>query len=278
MHWAQIPTLWAFICLAGAGSSAVREKWAVYYADGAVAEDFRGYKLLVFDADRHPAVEPLTRAGALVLGYLSLGEVNRDRVWFGEVREKGILLEENPNWPGSYYVDVRHADWRKFVNARLVPEILAQGFQGVFLDTLDDPVELERRDPVSRGGMSGAAMELVKELRREFPSITIMMNRAYALLPAVAGSIDIALGESVYGTYDFQTKVYRAVPEAEYREQVRLLKEARARRPSLRICSLDYWDPGDRAGIRKIYRLQRANGFQPYVATVGLDQLVREPH
>lgn len=273
MHWAHISTLWAFTCLAGADSPGTRAKWAVYYSDQAVPEDFGGYRLLVFDADRHPEIAPLAKTGAIVLGYLSLGEVHRSRAWFPEV---GVLLGENPNWPGSHYVDVRDAQWRNLVMTRLVPAILAQGFHGVFLDTLDDPIELERRDPQGRAGMVEAAVELVKDLRRKFPSMTIMMNRAYALLPSVGESIDIALGESVYGTYDFQSKVYRRVPEAEYREQVRLLKQAR--RPSLRICSLDYWDPGDREGIRKIYRLQRANGFEPYVATVGLDQIVKEPH
>jgi polysaccharide biosynthesis protein PelA len=113
-------------------------------------------------------LEPLTKGGALVLGYLSLGEVNRDRAWFGELREMGILLGENPNWPVSHYVDVRDAAWRKFVNATLVPEILAQGFRGVFLDTLDDPIELERRDPQSRGGMADNALFTLLSLRLGF--------------------------------------------------------------------------------------------------------------
>ena len=125
--------------------------------------------------------------------------------------------------------------------------------------------------------MVAAAAGLVKALRQSFPSITVMMNRGYALLPEVASHINIALGESVYGTYDFEGKVYRAVPAAAYAEQVQLLKQARKSNPSLRICSLDYWDPADREGIRRIYRAQRANGFDPYVATVGLDQLIKEP-
>jgi hypothetical protein len=63
---------------------------------------------------------------------------------------------------------VRDAAWRKFVNARLVPEILAQGFRGVFLDSLDDPIELERRDPQSRGGMAGNALFTLLSLRLGF--------------------------------------------------------------------------------------------------------------
>jgi hypothetical protein len=43
------------------------------------------------------------------------------------------------------------------------------------------------------------------------------------------------------------------------------------------VFTLDYWNPEDAAGIRRIYRTERANGFHPYVATIKLDRIVREP-
>lgn len=278
MNWFRLSTLTALISFGLAGSTLARLRWAAYYSDEAHPEEFHGYGLVVFDSDRHPPLQRFAADGVAVLGYLSLGEIERHRAWFAEARQTGILLGENKNWPGSYYVDPRDPGWQRAVIRQLVPALLAQGFRGVFLDTLDDPVELERRDPERCRGMTAAAIALVKDLRRAFPSITIMMNRGYALLPEVAGLIDIELGESIYGTYDFEHKVYRAVPDAEYREQVQLLKQAKKGNPALRICSLDYWDPADREGIRRIYREERANGFDPYVATVGLDRLMKEPH
>jgi hypothetical protein len=118
---------------------------------------------------------------------------------------------------------------------------------------------------------------LVKEIRKAAPAATLMVNRGYDLLPQIAGNINIALGESVYGTYDFATKTYRRVPEPGYREQVALLSKLKSINPSLRICTLDYWNPADRDGIRRIYREERSHGFDPYVATISLDQLIREP-
>ncbi len=94
---------------------------------------------------------------------------------------------------------------------------------------------------------------------------------------ASGGRVDIVLGESVYGTYDFAAKTYHGVPETEYRQQVALLTRLRSIKPSLWICTLDYWDPGDREGIRRLYREERSHGFDPYVATISLDRLVREP-
>jgi uncharacterized protein (TIGR01370 family) len=267
----------AVISFGLAASPRAWTRWAAYYSDQARPEEFRDYRLVIFDGDRHPPLQPFAAGGTTALGYLSVGEIEQHRAWFAAARQMGILLGENRNWPGSYYVDLRHPGWQRAVIRQFVPALLAQGFGGVFLDTLDDPVELERRDPQTRRGMAAAASALVKELRRAFPSMTIMMNRGYALLPEVGGSIDIELGESVYGTYDFERKVYRAVPAAECREQVQLLKQARKAHPALRICTLDYWNPADREGIRRLYREERANGFDPYVATVGLDQLMKEP-
>jgi uncharacterized protein (TIGR01370 family) len=265
------------LSLSFTGSSSVRMPWVAYYSDQARPEEFRGYKLVIFDGDRHPPLAPVAAAGTVVLAYLSLGEIEQHRTWFPAIQEMGILAGENRNWPGSYYVDLRDPRWPREVIGKLVPALLAQGFQGLFLDTLDDPVELERCDPRRFRGLTAAAAQLVQDLRRAFPSMTLMMNRGYGLLPAVARHIDIALGESICGTYDFGLKVYRRVPAAENQEQVRLLKQAKHSNPALRICSLDYWDPADREGIRRIYREERANGFDPYVATIGLDQIVKEP-
>ncbi|MGH9718827.1 MAG: endo alpha-1,4 polygalactosaminidase, partial [Bryobacteraceae bacterium] len=118
---------------------------------------------------------------------------------------------------------------------------------------------------------------LVRTIRRRFPRITIVLNRAYSLLERVDGDVDVALGESVYATFDFAEKKYRLVDGESYRLQVSWLQTAKKRRPRLRVFTLDYWDPSDPAGISQIYREQRANGFLPYVTTIDLTQVVAEP-
>ena len=265
----------AFVALTGFATS--QKPWALYYSDRADPAEFHGYDLVVFDSDHHPSLNPVTASGSTVLGYLSLVEVEQHRSWFDTAKVAGLLAGENPNWPGSYFVDIRDARWRQLIVRQIVPEILARGFKGFFLDTLDDAPELERRDPEKFRGMKDAAVQLVQDIRRTAPAAILMVNRGYDLLPALTGSIDIVLGESVYGTYDFASKTYRPVPAAEYHRQVEMLNSLRVLKPSLRICTLDYWDPADREGIRRVYREERSHGFNPYVATIALDQLAREP-
>ena len=56
-----------------------------------------------------------------------------------------------------------------------------------------------------------------------------------------------------------------------------LEKCSKRRNSKLEIFTLDYWDPADPAGIARIYREQRDNGFEPYVSTVELDRIIPEP-
>ncbi len=252
-------------------------RWVVYYSDKAAPADFDAYTFLVLDRDYHPDISSLTQQGKILLGYLSLGEAERHRDYFDEVKNGGLLLGENPHWRGSYTIDIRERRWTERIISRLIPALLRRGFDGVFLDTVDSPLHLERQYPRRYRGMSDAAVRLVRAIRRNYPQIKIMLNRGYEILPRVASDIDIVLGESVYTGYDFEKKIYQRVPQADYRRQVAWLKQAAGKNPALKVLTLDYWNPDDPEGIAAIYRIQRANGFVPYVATITLDRIIPEP-
>jgi len=253
------------------------QRWMVYYGDELPPEAFYDYDLIVMDSNAHPLLSPLNDRGKTVLGYLSLGEVEKHRPWYADVRREGLLLMESPHWPDSFFVDMRDLRWTNRVLTELIPRILFQGFDGVFLDTLDNPAELERMEPERYKGMTDAAVHLVRAIRRHYPGIKIMLNRAYEILPQVGDVVDMELGESVYSDYDFEHKNYRRVPEALYRRQVGILQDAQARFAHLQIYTLDYWDPEDKEGIQLIYKEQADNGFSPLVSTIELDRIIRLP-
>ncbi len=252
-------------------------KWVVVYTDKVPIDALVPYHTIVLDSRYHPRLQPLIDRNKSLLGYLSLGEVEKYRPYYKQLEKEGILLGVNQNWPDSRYVDLRDPRWTRRVIEELIPAILHKGFNGLFLDTLDDAGQLERQDPVKYKGMTAAAVSLVKTIRQNYPQIVIMMNRGYDILPQVARDIDIVLGESVFADYNFKTKTYQRVPDAQYRQQVKLLKAAKAEAPKLKVFTLDYWRPKDSKGIRRIYRAQRQNGFMPYVSTVRLQRVIHEP-
>mgnify|MGYP001408016293 CR=1 FL=1 len=253
------------------------ERWVVVYSEKPKVAEFRDYGLVVLDSVHHPPLRPLLEEKKTVIGYISLGEVEKYRDYYKAVEAEGILHEKNPNWPDSRYIDVRDVRWTRRVVEDLIPRLLQKGFQGIFIDTLDNPAELERRDPVKFKGMTDAAARLVRAIRRHYPGIYIMLNRSYEILPLVDGHIDAVLGESVATEIDFEKKSYRRADSKVYRQQVEWLKAAKARRPKLKIYTLDYWPPSDVPGVMRIYAEQRRNGFIPYVSVKDLDRVLKEP-
>ncbi len=248
----------------------------VYYGsdnDPALA----AYDVLVLDSDSHPAIDNLVKSGKTVLGYISLGEVEKNRSYYSLVRDQGLLLARNKNWPDSNYVDVRDARWTDLVVNTVIPGILAQGFTGLFLDTLDDPADLERREPKRFKGMTAAAVALVQRIHQAHPGMPIMVNRAYEILPDVASSITMSLQEGLVSDYDFDTKKYRMVKPRDTAQQRTIIQAAETHNPSLGLYSLDYWDPADKATIARIYKRETSDGFIPYVSTVDLGQIVPRP-
>jgi polysaccharide biosynthesis protein PelA len=267
----------AMLASGPAPAMAADDRWVVVYSEKPAIDEFRDYGLVVLDSIHHPPIRPLLEQKKTVIGYISLGEVENYRDYFKAVEKEGILYEKNPNWPDSRFVDVRDTRWTKRVIEELVPRLLHKGFQGIFIDTLDNPAELERRDPNKFKGMTEGAANLVKAIRRHYPRIYIMLNRAYEILPAVDGQIDAVLGESVFTEIDFEKKTYRLADTKVYRQQVEWLQAAKNRQPRLKIYTLDYWTPTDTAGVARIYAEQRKNGFMPYVSVKDLDRILKEP-
>lgn len=251
--------------------------WVVYYNDKALPEAFVPYNPIILDSVHHPLLKPLLSDKKIVLGYLNVAEAEDRHDWFPCIKEMGILIQENLNWRGSWVVDIRNPLWNEFILNKLIPEILAQGFSGLFLDQFDVVIGLEKQNPKKYKGMTDAAIHLVKSIREKYPQTYLMLNRAYEILPEVGKEIDFELAETLYTNYNFETKQYSIRPKQEFEWQLTQLNKARVLFPRLTVFSLDYWDPKDQEMYRKIYSIERKQGMRPYVTTPFLDEIYPEP-
>lgn len=251
--------------------------WMVYYHKGLSPNDLDPYALVILDADTDIKVHELANRDKQVFGYLSIGEIGTHRRQFAQFKDSGILLQENAFWPGSYMVDMRDPRWIKHLIEERIPALLHRGFNGIFLDTLDNAGELERIDNEKYKGMVDAAARVVSAIRMHYPQVPIIQNRGYEILPQTAGIVNYVMAESLMADHNFEKKSYYMVPQELLDIQLTLLAKALEQNPKLQILSLDYWSPDDADSIKSIYASQRERGFHPYVATVELDIIVREP-
>ncbi|AJR25571.1 hypothetical protein EWH10_10295 [Sphingobium fuliginis] len=251
--------------------------WGVDYGEATDPAIARRFGLLVLEPDFARPLAPLRGPGSRLLGYISLGEVHDGRPFAAELEKAGALRQANPNWPQARLVDLRDPAWTALVVDRLIPAILRKGYDGIFMDTLDNAEALERQDADRNKGMVAGAARLVQAIRTRFPDMAIMINRGYALLPQVAGQIDLVLAEAMASRWNFAEGRYEMTSADDWQWQADHLFAARRINPRLGLATLDYWDPRDKATIASLYARERAAGFQPYVSTLALDRLIPEP-
>lgn len=252
-----------------------RLKWLAFYGQSADEAALSAYDLVVLDPMFQGDLTQISAGGGRLCAYLSLGEVRQGDESF-ERLDPACLLQGNPAWPGTWRVDVRQAAWSDFVLRERLPAIRAHGFTGLMLDTLDTPPWLEQINPVANRGMGQASIELVRAIRHACPDMLIVVNRGYAILSDLCPVVDAVLAESLLTSPDPGGGFRWNLP-SDVETQLALLMPAREARPPLPVLSLDYWDPADAAGLREIYRRQRALGHRPYVATPLLGDIIPEP-
>lgn len=250
------------------------KSWAAYYGEAMPEGGLNGFDVLVLDADRHPDFTQAQRQGSKVLAYISIAEIGAYRAYhnrFTTLPNNSLGIE--PRW-GSSLVDVRNPEWQRYIADVLIPGVLAQGFDGIFLDTLDTALELERKNPALFAGSRAAAINLVQTTRNTMPAAKLLMvNRGFDILPQTAPYIDILLAESIL--VDARTKPYRLFPPSQHMATVEQIQYVKKNYSSLAVFSLDYLESPDKTLEQTIVCTQRTHGFVAYVARQDLLSLHR---
>ncbi len=248
------------------------KSWVVYYGGARqVAADLARFDLVILDPGAHPPLEIVKRNGALVLMYVSLGEVNVHHPHYASVAAEPWVLGHNPNWPEERFLDVRAPAYERWLLDRLVPAALAGPVDGIFLDTADSALELERAEPQRFRGAAGSLERTLLALRQAHPRALIVLNSGLPLAERLGRVLDGVAVESVWTDYDFSQKAYR--PRAPDDARQRAAEFRRLASLGLPVLTLEYAPPEDEAWVRGLIRSARANGFVPYVSTIDLQQV-----
>src|SRR5260370_7745112 len=104
-------------------------RWLAFYGVTAEEAILATYDIVVLDSGFQGSISLVAGAGARVCGYLSLGEI-RISDPFLTFLDRAALLPENPDWPGTRRVDIRHPSWRSLVLDRRFPSPPAHASTG----------------------------------------------------------------------------------------------------------------------------------------------------
>ncbi len=238
-------------------------KYAIYYGKNKIDKLSR-YDLVILDPDNYSKDEILKlKNSTIIIAYLSIYEINPSRKYFSKVKE--CIIGFNEMWR-TYYIDVSCGKWRETIMEEIILEIINKGFDGIFLDTIDD-VEIY--------GKKNEVISLIKNIRERYPKLIIIQNRGFSIVDETAPYIDGILFESFTSRYNWSTSKYEIWGENDLRwteniaKQLIYLKNKR----NLLILTLDYVDMKNES--MKNFCIARAKkfGFIPFLSNLNLTAL-----
>jgi hypothetical protein len=242
--------------------------WALAIGQRQPVARLAAFDLVVVDGEDTPSaqVRALRRRGKLVLGYLSVGTIERGRSWFRRARPYRLELWQD--W-GEWYANVGAPGFRRLIARRVAPRLLAKGFDGLFLDNTD-MVEGHR---AQRAGMRALA-----------GSLSRLVHRGGGLLFTQNGERSIGSTlrfydgwnrEDVTYSFDFGRRWYLRVPAADHRSAIRAL--GRIGRAGLFVTATDYVPGGDRNAAATAVASACSAGALPFVSDIALRRLPDAP-
>jgi cysteinyl-tRNA synthetase len=212
----------------------------------------------------------------IVLSYLSIGEAETYRYYwkwhwgwfFGAPDWRG---KQNTEWRGNYGVRYWQPDWQKIIfsgDNSYLERIVKAGFDGVYLDKVDEYVDMAKEKPNARADMIAFVKALAERARALWPGFLVVPQNGEGLLTdAGYRAVIDGLGKEdlLYG----EDKEKQPNDPASIRENVARLKLLTADHKP--VFAVEYLDAPQE--IEQARKRLLGYGFVPYFADRALDHM-----
>lgn len=162
----------------------------------------KGYNYVILEEKNFKSdeIKLIKKNNKNVLAYISLGEVNVNAVHFNLL--KNNTLGKNTNW-NSHYLNLKDSR-TTIVLMSLIKRILDKGFDGLFLDNVDNyssfgPQATQRNELVA----------LIQKIKKQYPNHALVQNSGAELVSYTKNYIEAILFESVATDFSFQDNSYK---------------------------------------------------------------------
>jgi len=128
----------------------------------------------------------------IVLAYLSIGEAETYRYywkwywgWFFGALAPGWRGRQNSEWRGNYGVRYWQQDWQNIIFSgtdSYLDRIINAGFDGVYLDKVDEHVDMAKQNPNARADMIAFVKALAERARSRKPGFLVVPQNGEGLL------------------------------------------------------------------------------------------------
>jgi cysteinyl-tRNA synthetase len=228
------------------------------------------YDLVVVDGEDAPdaLVAELREKDVLVLGYLSVGTIEKWRSWYPEAKPyRGPLWDD---W-GEWYAKVNKPGFRDLLVNDVAPDILAKGFDGLFLDNTDMIEAYPKQTP----GMDDVIAGLSTLVDGE-DALLFTQNGEESLLDNdLVAHFDGWNREDVTSTYDFDQEHYRRLSENQIDANQQALEDIEAE--GLFVSATDYVKRAASGVEEEAIANACAAGAVPFASNIKLNRIPSPP-
>ena len=241
---------------------------AFYYGANPPVSSLSQFDRLVLESEnlKPSELRNLKQHGSDTYAYLSIGEVSSQRSWADLIKPEWTM-GVNTEW-NSTVMNMTNTGWHNFVLQR-VDLLVQQGFDGLFLDTMDSH-QLYAKDQASLASQQTALANLIQKIKLQHPSVKLISNRGFEVMNKIGKHLEAVAAESLYSRWNNGAGSYQDVPEADRQWLQTKLTEAKNAH-NIDVIAIDYVAPADRSKARKVANKIASLGFIPWVANPSLD-------
>ncbi|MFI8482330.1 endo alpha-1,4 polygalactosaminidase [Pseudomonas sp. NPDC078700] len=212
-------------------------------------------------------VKFLRDQGSQPFAYLSVGEFDGDLNHLqNQSLQPGASPTRNDAWQ-SQVMRLSSDVWRNHLLQR-AKALKAQGYSGLFLDTLDSfqllPKDQQEAERV-------ALRDFLKQLAKQEPGLKLFFNRGFEVLPELKGVAAAVAVESIHAGWNPTARSYREVPASDREWLEGHLKPLREQ--GIPLVAIDYLPAERRDEARKLAKQLQGEGFIPFVTMPDLNYL-----
>lgn len=225
--------------------------------------EIKNYNLLILESNHYTKKEIalLRKHNTKVIAYISLTEISKNASNYIDFNK--VILKDNKNWNSSY-LDLKNKNAQSLLK-RQIKELVEKGFNGLFLDNIDNvgPYGFHPE-------MKTELLSIIKFIRKHYPKIYLIQNSGLDIIEETSTYIDEIAKESVFTSYNFETKLYKLKPKKDY---LLLLKEFKhlGRKYKKSIFFIEYADSLDLK--RKVQKRVKKSGVLCFISTIDLQTI-----
>jgi len=168
-----------------------------------------GYKYVIVESKHYSTsnVKTLRTQNEKVFAYISLGEINENSTHYKDLKK--YTTGKNKIW-NSHYLDLKSKKANELI-IEMVDEIFAYGYDGLFLDNIDNftvygPQKEQKENVVA----------LIKMIKEKYPKKVFIQNAGLELAEETTRYVDIIAMESVASDYSFKDNKYNLRVKSDY--------------------------------------------------------------